>query len=143
MAQPAIRLPLLLTLLLGFVAGCSAPGLPKPVGSSTVTLDTGSRRGSLATKLNLDLRIELPPPKVAGHVWQIIQNDTRYLMPLTDVTPPAAEGGRSVVRFQTLRIGRTTLRFAAVPPGSPGMSGVPPGDTYDLVVTITLQDAKE
>lgn len=137
MAHPAIRFLLLFTVLLGLAAGCGSPGLPKPTGSSVVTLDEGSRRGSLATKLNLDLKIELPPPKVAGQVWKIIQNDTRYLMPLSDVSEPAADTARSSVRFQTVRVGRTSLRFAAVPPNS---TDVAPGDIYEVIVTITLED---
>jgi hypothetical protein len=114
-------------------AGCGTPAAPKPVGLTPVVLEDTGRRAAIETRLGMELRLDLPRPREPGNVWQIIQNDTRLLKPLSDVSAPAADSGRSRVRFHAIRMGRTQLKFLAVPAGA---AVADPVDYYDIVVTI-------
>jgi hypothetical protein len=117
------------------VAGCETTKLPPIMGSSSVTLDANTRRQNITTKYAAELTVELPPPKQAGAVWQIMQNDTRYLRPLSEVTAPAPETGRSTIHFHAIASGRSALRFIAVPAAEKNAETTPV-DSYNVLVTI-------
>lgn len=131
------RVSLLASISLGLLlfAGCESTAIPKPTGTTTVTLREDSRRGNLNIKAGVEVVLELPLPKAEGHRWIIVQNDPRYFMPLGDIGPQAADTGRSVVRFQALQPTprRMPLKFAAVPANAKEAKH---GDTYDIAVTI-------
>src|SRR5687767_7101991 len=94
--------------LLGLAgAGCGTPAVPKPVGLTPVVLEETTRRAAIETRLGMELRLDLPRPREPGNVWQVIQNDTRVLKPLSDVSAPTADSGRSRIRFHAIRMGRT------------------------------------
>ena len=121
--------------LLGMVGtGCTHTAKAKPTGITPVTLDAATRRAAIITRLGMEVRLELPPPREPGNVWQIIQNDARYLQPLTDVGAPAPGTGRSTVRFHAVRIGRTQLKFLAVPALASTVAD--PVDSYDVLITV-------
>ncbi len=115
-------------------SGCATRAKPKPVGLTPVNLDETNRRAAITTRLGMELRLELPAPRVSGHVWQVIQNDTRALQPLSELGAPAADSGRSTVRFHAVRQGRTQLKFIAVPARTSAVAD--PVDFYDVLVTI-------
>jgi hypothetical protein len=125
----------ILLIALAFSAGCesSTKALPKPTGTTTTVLPTDSRRGTLATQLGLEIRLELPVPE-AGHVWTIVQHDPRFLSPLGEISRPSPETGRSTAAFHAIHRGRTQLKFLAVP--AHGGPEVLPVDHYELVVAI-------
>lgn len=129
--SPFVALAALLSL---FAAGCETQKIPPPTSTASATLDPSVRKTSLTTRLGTDLKLELPPPKRPGHVWTIMQNDTRYLRPLTEISPPAPDTGLSTVHFHAMTTGRTALRFIAIPLGA--SKEATPGDNYDVVVTI-------
>ena len=124
-------------LLLGLIglmgAGCGTPAEPKPVGLTPVVLEETSRRATINTRLGMEVRLDLPPPREAGNVWQIIQNDRRLLKPLSDVGAPAPDSGRSRVRFHAVHLGRAQLKFLALPAGA---AVADPVDFYDIIVMI-------
>lgn len=128
--------PLLVTILVATIAlqpGCESKTVPKPIGTATTTLPTTSRRGTLTTKLGMEIRLELPPAE-PGHVWTIVQHDPRYLRPLGGNDKPSPETGRTTVAFHAMHAGRTQLKFLAVP--AHGGPEVLPVDYYDIVVAI-------
>lgn len=133
MAPRGLSLLASVSLLLLTFAGCESTALPKPTGTSTITLEESTRRGVLTTKLGTEIVFELPRPKRENYLWRLVQNDTRWLVPLGDMTAPTPDTGRSVVHFLAIRAGRSQLKFAALPPN---ITEAAPGDTYDIVVTI-------
>lgn len=106
----------------------------KLVGETRVTLLSTANEAAVATKLRHALILELPAPAEAGHVWELVSADARFLQQTTEVVPVAGGSGNSQISFQTLRTGRTRLRFLAVPPVA--APTVKPTDVYDVVVTI-------
>jgi hypothetical protein len=128
---------LLTRLVLGLVclaaAGCGTPAPPKPVGLTPVVLEGSGRRAAINTRLGMEVRLDLPRPREPGNVWRIIQNDTRLLKPLSELSAPAADTGLSRVRFHAIRMGRTQLKFLAVPAGA---AVADPVDYYDIIVVI-------
>lgn len=114
--------------------GCTSAPKAKPAGVTPVTLDAATRRASIMTRLGMEVRLELPPPREPGNVWQIIQNDARFLQPLTEISAPSPVTGRSTVRFHAVRMGRSQLKFLAVPAVASAVAD--PVDFYDVLVTV-------
>lgn len=115
------------------LAGCETTAIAPPQDTRTVALEAATRRATLTVPLGNGLKLELPPPRTAGHAWEIVQNDTRYLHPLAPLR--AVEGvGPMTVTFHARRLGRTQLKFLAAPPSGPATAAV--ADYYDVIVTI-------
>ncbi|HUR57520.1 MAG TPA: hypothetical protein VM029_07415 [Opitutaceae bacterium] len=128
------RTVLLLLGLIGLMGGgCGTPAASRPVGLTPVVLEETTRRATINTRLGMEVRLDLPRPREPGNVWQIIQNDTRLLKPLSDVGAPASDSGRSRVRFHAVRLGRAQLKFLALPAGA---AVADPVDFYDVIVVI-------
>ena len=134
--------PRLLAAMLGsFLAGCESTKVAGPTSSASVALDPGTRRATVTTRVGTDLRLELPPPKEPGYVWTIMQNDTRYLRPLSEISAPAADTGVSTVHFHALAIGRPALRLIAIPAGA--TREATPAEIYSVIITIEPEPEKK
>ena len=125
---------LLAAMLVSFLAGCETPKASGPTAAASVALDPDVRRATVTTKVGTDLKLELPPPKEPGYVWTIMQNDTRYLRPLSEISAPAADTGISQVHFHALAVGRPALRLIAIPAGAG--KETTPAEIYNVFITI-------
>lgn len=132
MVRPLPLFLLSATLLLA-VAGCESPVSNTPKETQTVTLDAATRQATLTVALGNAIRLELPPPRQPGHVWQIVQNDTRFLQPMGALQPPNSSTERTVATFRGARPGRTQLKFLASAP-APATGGTL--DYYDVIVVV-------
>lgn len=119
--------------ILGLASGgCeSSPGSPSRE-IKMVTLEAASREAALTLALGSEVKLELPPPRESGHVWEIVQNDTRFLQPLGALV--LGNTHRWSASFQAVRAGHTRLKFLAASPTR--ASGDVAADYYDVSVTI-------
>jgi hypothetical protein len=127
---PFILLSAALTLA---TAGCESPVQTQPKETHTVTLDASARQAAATVALGNAIRLELPPPRQPGHVWQIVQNDTRFLQPMGALQPPGSGAERTTVTFRGMRPGRTQLKFLASAPTAATGGAL---EYYDVVVVV-------
>lgn len=114
-------------------AGCESPTGMAPRETITTTLDANARETMLTLAVGAAVKLELPPPRMPGHAWQVVQNDTRFLRPLGGIVPASGGAARATATFHALRIGRTQLKFLAAPVNGAGTAAP---DYYDVRVTI-------
>ena len=124
---------------LGFLlaSGCDSPTkLPPPKSSSSLILNPGNRQVLATIHLHGELKIFLPPPQGGpGYTWAIVSNNTAVLQVsrlLVALPQPTAEQA-FVVSFQSIRPGRSTIRFASL---KAGQSEQETDDLYQVAVGI-------
>jgi len=131
-----INLPSVLAavLVLGF-GGCVEPVAEiRMSGSVTVTIVAPTKQTSGKALLGNEVVIVLPPPKVAGYVWQITAHNARFLRQRSEITPVTGGAGESRVSFVAIQIGGTKVRFALV--AAANQAEIAPVDIQEVALTI-------
>lgn len=118
-------------------AGC-ATKLPELKATRTipVELDTAKKFTAVTAQFATELKLELPPVKVAGFRWQVFAQDTRFLKQTSEVTPTPGVPGGSSVSFLVINLAQrpTKIRFLLIEEAN--AKGNSPVDVHDVIVTI-------
>lgn len=118
-------------------AGCATkPPELKATRTIPVVLETAKKSTAVTAQIATELKLELPPVKVAGFRWQVFAHDPRFLKQTSEVTPTTGVPGGSSVTFLVLGLSPrpTKIRFLLVREDTPKENN--PVDIHDVIVTV-------
>lgn len=130
-----LRLATIVALLSGVgvgVIGCASRVDLTPTRTIPVTLESDKKINEVTVSLQNLVVITLPAAE-PGCTWQISFHDPRSLKQMSELKSPTANAP-ATVRFLTLHVGRTHLRFLLMPPHAG--RDARPRDQQELVLTI-------
>jgi len=127
----------LATIGLVLAPGCeSSTTLPPPKSTSTLILTPTNRQVLTTVHLHGELKVILPKPEGGpAYTWAIVSANTAVLPQSSALkpTPNPTDDQAFEVTFQSIRGGRSTIRFAAV---KAGQSEQEPDDLYQIAVGV-------
>ena len=119
------------------VSGC-LNNTPDGANSRTivehVVLDARQRKGQLAIRVAAELKVLLPITAGPEFTWQLAANDPRVLRQTTGIKPVNDEAGNNgVISFESLRPGRSVLRFVYTKTDEKETDAIA---RYDVAITV-------
>ncbi len=134
-----LRCLLCLTALVGLLplAGC-LNNTPDGANSRKIVehavLDARQRKAQFAVKIAAELKVLLPITAGPEYSWQLAANDPRVLRQTSSIKVVNDEAGNNgVITFESLRPGRSALRFVYIKTDEKETDAIA---RYDVAITV-------